>query len=156
MTVAAMQALLILLPLKCCDVLHHCLTLHNVCSVHRGDIMRTPGGYHDKCGDRSEGKQLNLYGKPSILDIPQCAYDIPQHSSSWHHSGVLNTPRCTHDILVTPGNPQHCILMIVKRSIHSTLFVRGFAYIGSYCSGKHSIRKLQKRKSSLWSAFTGS
>ena len=29
-----------------------------------GDIMNTPGGYHDKCGGRSLGKQLILYGTP--------------------------------------------------------------------------------------------
>ena len=41
------------------------------CSVHLkdimstvGDIMSTPGAYHDKCGGRSLGKQLNLYGNP--------------------------------------------------------------------------------------------
>ena len=26
---------------------------------YTGGIMRTPGGYHDKCGERSLGKQLN-------------------------------------------------------------------------------------------------
>ena len=25
------------------------------------DVMSTPPGYHDKCGGRSLGKQLNLY-----------------------------------------------------------------------------------------------
>ena len=59
-----------------------------------GDIMSTLGvfgtmvhggyheynrGYHDKCGGRSLGKQLNLYGNPSILNIPWCTHDIPPH-----------------------------------------------------------------------------
>ena len=26
------------------------ITLYNVCSVHRGDIMSTSGGYYDACG----------------------------------------------------------------------------------------------------------
>ena len=36
-----------------------------------GDIMSTLKRHHDKCGGRSLGKQLNLYGNPSILNIPQ-------------------------------------------------------------------------------------
>ena len=39
--------------------------------------MGTVGGYHDKCGGRSLGKQLNLYGNPSVLNIPWCIHDIP-------------------------------------------------------------------------------
>ena len=59
-----------------------------------GDIMSTPGGYHDSCGERSLGKQLNLYGNPSALNIPQCTHDI-QHSS-WYLPTVLNAiPWCT-------------------------------------------------------------
>ena len=57
------------------------------CSVHRGDIMSTvggyyeyTGGYHDKCGERSLGKQLNLYGNPSVLNIPQCTEYPPVYS----------------------------------------------------------------------------
>ena len=34
--------------------------------------MSTPGRYHDKCGGRSLGKQLNLYENPSVLNIPWC------------------------------------------------------------------------------------
>ena len=41
------------------------------------------GGYHDKCGGRSLGKQLNLYGNPSVLNILRCTHDIPPHSS-WY------------------------------------------------------------------------
>ena len=41
-----------------------------------GDIMSTLGGYHDRCGGRSLGKQLNLYGNPSVLNILQCTHDI--------------------------------------------------------------------------------
>ena len=71
-------------------------TLHNVCAVHRGvcsttgdvqynrgcsvhwvDIMSTMGGYHDRRGGRSSGKQLNLYGNPSVLNIPRCTHDVP-------------------------------------------------------------------------------
>ena len=67
------------------------------CSVHWGDIMSTPGGYHDTCGGRSLRKQLNLYGNPCVLmisphthhDIPQCTHSILQ---------CTYTPRCTHDI----------------------------------------------------------
>ena len=39
--------------------------------------MSTPGGYHGKFGGRSLGKQLNLYGNLSVLNIPQCTHDIP-------------------------------------------------------------------------------
>ena len=42
-----------------------------------GDVQYT-GGYHDKCGGRSLGKQLYLYGNPSALnDIPQCTEHRP-------------------------------------------------------------------------------
>ena len=43
-----------------------------------GDIMSTPGGCHDKCGGRLLGKQLNLYGNPSVLNITRYTHDIPQ------------------------------------------------------------------------------
>ena len=49
--------------------------------------MSTLGGYHeytrgyrDKYGGRSLGKQLNLYGNPSVLNIPRFTHDIPPHS----------------------------------------------------------------------------
>ena len=48
-----------------------------------GDYMSTPGGYHDKCGGRSLGKQLNLYGNPGVLN-----------------SVLMISSRCTHDILL--------------------------------------------------------
>ena len=57
-----------------------------------GDIMSIPGGYHDKCGVRSLGKQLNLYGKPSVLNIPRFTHDIPSHCH-----GI---PHCTEHPLV--------------------------------------------------------
>ena len=37
------------------------------------DIMSTLGEYHDKCGERSLGKQLNLYGN-------QCTEHPPLYS----------------------------------------------------------------------------
>ena len=58
--------------------------------VYRGDIMRTPGGYNDKCGGKSLGKQLNLYGNPSILNTARCTHDI----SHTHHC----IPQYTHGI----------------------------------------------------------
>ena len=73
-----------------------------MCST-TGDVEYT-GGYHDKCGERSLGKQLNLYGNPSVLNIPRCTDDILPHSS-WYRSAALMAsphciehPRCTHDI----------------------------------------------------------
>ena len=58
-----------------------------------GDIMSTlegvqytggyheyTGGYHDKCEGRSLGKQFNLYGNPSVLNIPQCTEHPPVYS----------------------------------------------------------------------------
>ena len=89
-------------------------TLHNVCAVHQGvcgtlgDVQYTKGisysggyheytggvqytgRYHDKCGGRSLQKQLNLYGNPTVLNIPWCTHDIP-HT----HHGI---PQCTHGI----------------------------------------------------------
>ena len=50
--------------------------------------MSTPGGYHDKCGGRSLGKQLNLYENPSVLNIPQCTHDIPI-------TLIMVSPQCT-------------------------------------------------------------
>ena len=74
---------------------------------YTGEYHEYNGGY-DKCGVRSLG---NLYGNPSVLNIPQCTHDISPHSS-WYRSAVLmvsptvlNTPgvlmvspQCTHDI----------------------------------------------------------
>ena len=44
-----------------------------------GDIMSTLGDIMINLG-KSLGKQLNLYGNPSVLNIPQCTHDIPPHS----------------------------------------------------------------------------
>ena len=54
------------------------------------EVFSTPGGYHDKCEGRSFGTQLNWYGNPSVLTIPQCTHDIPQCTH--------DIPQCTHDI----------------------------------------------------------
>ena len=66
--------------------------------------MSTPGGYHDKCGERSLGKQLNLYGNPSVLNTPtvlmissQCTEHPPMYSMIF--PSVLNIPRCTAQTL---------------------------------------------------------
>ena len=67
------------------------------------DIMGTPGGYHDRCGVRSLGQQLNLYGNPSVLNIPRCTHDIP-HT----HHGI---PQCTHGISPVYWTPP-AVLMI--------------------------------------------
>ena len=70
---------------------------------YTGGVQYT-GGYHDKCGVRSLQIQLNLYGNPTVLNIPWCTHDIPPHSSwyppvySWYPPTVLNTPQCSHDI----------------------------------------------------------
>ena len=75
------------------------------CSAHRGipwvhwGVQYTggyheyTGRYHDKCGGKSLGKQLNLYGNPSVLKKPQCTEHLPVYSwypphSSWY-------PQCT-------------------------------------------------------------
>ena len=123
-------------------MLYDKFTLHNVCAVHRGcavqwGLFSTPGryheytggyheytgGYHEKYGGRSLGKQLNLSGNPSVLNILWCTHDIPHthhgifqctHGipqctppphTSWYSpsvlmisSSALNTPWCTHDI----------------------------------------------------------
>ena len=84
---------------------------------YTGGVQYT-GGYHDKCGGSSLGKQVNLYGNPSVLNISWCTHDISPHSSwyppvySWYLPSVLETPavlmislhthhripRCTHVI----------------------------------------------------------
>ena len=58
-------------------------------------VFNTPGEYYDKCGGRSLGKQLNLYGNPDVLNIPRYTHDNPpthhgisQHSS-WYSSHFL-------------------------------------------------------------------
>ena len=65
------------------------ITLHNVCAVHQGGalhwgiswvhwgVFSTSGGSYSKCGGRLLGKQLNLYGNPSVLNILFCSHDIP-------------------------------------------------------------------------------
>ena len=58
-----------------------------------GSVQYT-GLYHDKCGGRSLGKQLNLY----VLNIPRCTHDTP---SVLNTPGVLNDiPQCTEPPLV--------------------------------------------------------
>ena len=59
--------------------------------------MSTLGGYHDKCEGRSFGKHLNLYGNPSVLNIPRSTHDIP-HT----HHGI---PQCTEHPSVYSMNP---------------------------------------------------
>ena len=99
-----------------CQYPQEAITLHNVCAVHRGvcstmgmfstlgDIMSTVGGVqytrgcHDKCGGRSLRKQLNLYGNPSVLNIPWCTRDIPPHSLWYPPSVLMVSP----DVLNTP------------------------------------------------------
>ena len=61
-----------------------------------GDITEYIGGYHDKCGGRSMGKQLNLYGNPSVLNSPRCTHDIPHTHNNI--TPLYWNPRCTHDI----------------------------------------------------------
>ena len=46
-------------------------------------VFSTPGEYHDKCGGRSLGKQLNLYGNSGVLNISWCTHDIPS-VYSWY------------------------------------------------------------------------
>ena len=48
------------------------------------------GEYHNKFGERSLGKQLNLYGNPSVLNISWCTHDIT-HT----HHGI---PQCTEHL----------------------------------------------------------
>ena len=72
--------------------------------------MSIVGGYHeftgrshDKCGGRSLGKQLNLYGHPSVLHTPSGVLnDIPPPS-------VLNDipPGVLNDI-PPPPPPVYC------------------------------------------------
>ena len=97
------------------------------CAVQRGmihtperyehsGVVKYTGGYHDKCGGRSLGKQLNLYGNC----IPRCTHDIPHtHHGippvySWYPPSVLmvspsalNTPTVLMIsptlIMVSPG-----------------------------------------------------
>ena len=54
-------------------------------------VFNTPGGYHDKCGCEVIWKPLNLYGNPSVLNIPpQCTHDIPYtHHGLPHLSSYL-------------------------------------------------------------------
>ena len=70
---------------------------------YTGRYHEYTGGYHDKCGGRSLGKQLNLYGNPSVLNIPRCTHDIPHshHGIPQYTHGIpqgTEHPRCTHDI----------------------------------------------------------
>ena len=44
---------------------------------YNGENQEYTRGYHDKCGGRSLGKQLNLYGNPNVLNNPWCTHDIP-------------------------------------------------------------------------------
>ena len=57
--------------------------------------MNTLGGYHDKCGGRILGKQLNLSEKPWCAEHPPHSSRYPP-SVPWYSSGVLNTSLRTH------------------------------------------------------------
>ena len=63
-----------------------------------GDIMSTPGRYHDKCGGRLLGNQLNLYGNPIVLNTPQCTHDIPRL--------VMVSFQCAHGIPQCTEHPR--------------------------------------------------
>ena len=70
---------------------HVYIILYNVCSVHRGDIMSTSGGYHDACGEYHEyirgcsvhkgfqHKSVNLLPHMNH-DIPRCTEHLPMCS----------------------------------------------------------------------------
>ena len=89
---------------------------------YTGDIMSTLEGYHDKCGGRSLGKQLNLYGNPSVLNISRCTHDIPHtHHGipsvySWYPLTGLNNPRiyCTDIMQLAVGFLISCLLPIIQ------------------------------------------
>ena len=55
--------------------------------------MSTLGGFNDKCGGKSLGKQLNLYGNPSVLDTPVVLNDNPLLYS-------MISPQCAEHPLV--------------------------------------------------------
>ena len=87
-----------------------CITLYNVCSVHRGvfstsgDTMSTSWGYHEYirgCSVHRKdimihvgeqvGENLSISNEnPNVLNIPQCTHDIPPMYSRY--------PWCTHGI----------------------------------------------------------
>ena len=75
--------------------------------------MSTLGGYPDKCGGRSLGKQLNLYGNPSVLNIPGGTHDIPHN-----HHGI---PQCTHDIPRCTAHPPVYCTDIMQGDIQRSL-----------------------------------
>ena len=62
------------------------------------DIMSTlgyheyTGRYHDKCGGKSLGKQLNLYGYSGLLNIP----GVLMLSSHTHHGIPSPSPPPPH------------------------------------------------------------
>ena len=60
---------------------------------------------------RPLGKQLNLYGNPNALNIPQCTHVIPPYSS-WFSSGVLITSQCTQDIPHTHHGIPHVLMVL--------------------------------------------
>ena len=57
--------------IKTMDPLPPCMSVQYTggCAVQRG-IFSTQEGYHEHSGGRSFGKQLNLHGNPSVLNIP--------------------------------------------------------------------------------------
>ena len=112
------------------------------CSVHRGESMSTVGdimstvevfstlgGYRDNCGGRSLGKQLNLYGNSSVLNIPRCTHDIPHtHHGirpvySWYPPTVLNSPgvlMISPSVLNTPRCTQWYLPSVLNTPVYST------------------------------------
>ena len=62
--------------------------------------MSTTGGDHDKCGERSLGKELSFYGNPGVLMIcPHTHHGIPLVYRTT--PGVLNNiPWCTEHLPV--------------------------------------------------------
>ena len=64
--------------------------VHWGCSVKLRGYHEYTVGYYDKYVGRSLGKQLRLYGNPSVLNIPRCTHGIPHthHASSQFTHGI--------------------------------------------------------------------
>ena len=61
-----------------------------------GRCHKCTGGCHDKCGGRSLGKQLNLYGNPGVLNIPWYTHGISMCTAQTLCRVILNSNFSNH------------------------------------------------------------
>ena len=84
-----------------------------------GDIMINVEG-------KSLGKQLNLYGNPSVLNIPWCTHDIPPVYSMISPQCTKHPPVYCTDIIQGENNLEKTLNFEAVATVFSTVLGHSF------------------------------